>query len=223
MTLDTFINANALYLIPAAHSKIFLGNLVWKSQSGIPAFSRLGNANHIGNALNELGAVNKLDWHRIQQELERVRTKKTRISEYRFQEADRVAGTLFDGQRIGYEAVYVLDAKLVDVCTKIVSRKMHLKLAHYLGIVGLKELEAYFGDFHNVYMVTKLYYGTVELTVEDEHELFFEHMIPKDLSYVALNQHTIRGNVYSFKHNNIPFACKLEPLSAKLEVQSAST
>jgi hypothetical protein len=107
-----------------------------------------------------------------------------------------------------------------------VVKKGHFKVQQsvgYIGIVGLKELEAYFGDFHNVYMVTKLYYGTVELTVEDEHELFFEHMIPKDLSYVALNNHPIRGNVYSFKHNNIPFACKLEPLSAKLEAQSAST
>lgn len=62
MFLKAFTQQYDLQLLPAAHSGIRLGNLVWKPFWGHPKLSHPGLPNHISNALYDVGLLDKAQW-----------------------------------------------------------------------------------------------------------------------------------------------------------------
>ena len=62
MFLRAFTKQYNLQLLPAVHTGIRLGNLVWKPFWGLPKLSHPGLPNHISNALYNIGLLDKAQW-----------------------------------------------------------------------------------------------------------------------------------------------------------------
>ena len=101
MHLKNFTKQYRLHLLPAAHTRIILGNLVWKPFLGSPKHSHPGMPNHIGNALYDLGIINKSKWQHLLQNLDMAMCENAKLANIKIQQAHEVSASMLENIGLG--------------------------------------------------------------------------------------------------------------------------
>jgi len=210
MFLKTFTKHYDLHLLPAAHSRILLGNLIWKPFWGKPTLSHPGLPNHISNALYDIGLVDKTKWQNLLNQLDMPICQNAHLAKINIENAGKVAGSLLDGLGLGFEHGYMLQAEISAVCTKVMSNELRTQLDSYLEQIQPKLMRTLFRNPRKAYLITELYYGSVKIKVEKQHEIAFENRIAATKWPIQTDHTTDKSTDYVFAHNEVPFAYKME-------------
>ena len=210
MLLRTFTKNYNLQLLPAAHTGILLGNLVWKPFLGKPKLSHPGMPNHISNALYDIGIITKTTWQDILNKLEVPICKNAKLAKIKIDDVQQVVGSVLDKLGLGFEQSYVVESVITDVCAKVMDNNMRVGLDRYLEQIDPKLLRFSFRNPRKVYLITELYYGSIKIKVEKAHELTFERLVAATKWPVQANLKKENNHEYVFAHNEVPFAYKME-------------
>lgn len=188
MFLRTFTKHYDLHLLPAAHSGIRLGNLVWKPFWGHPKLHHPGLPNHISNALFNVGLLDKAQWSDHLKSFDVKMCKRAKLARIKIQGATEVGATLLEGMG---------DAS-------------RLRIDKYLERLDPKLLRALFRNPRKAYMITELYFGTLTIKVEKDHETAFEEKVMNTDWPIRATLNSDKNHEYTFDHNEVPFAYKME-------------
>lgn len=210
MFLKAFTKHYGLHLLPAAHSSIQLGNLVWNPFWGSPKLSHPGMPNHLSNALYDMGVLNKSSWKALFKKFDLPICEQAELAKIKLKNAAHAAGAALDAIGLGYEQAYLLKAEISDVCAKVIDNELRIELDSYLEHASQKMLRTLFRNPRKVYLITELYYGSLKISVEKQHEFAFEQRIKASQWPVKTQLDTDRTHIYEFAPNELPFAYKME-------------
>ena len=212
MYLKSFTKLYSLHLLPVEHTGILLGNLVWKPFLGTPKLSHRGMPNHISNALHDVELLNKAQWHNLIKEMDVNICQNANLAKIKIQNAFEVASGLLES--IGLDQSHLNETEISRVCTKIMDNKMRVILDHYLEQLKTKKLtRMLFRNPRKVYIITELYYGRITVKVEKEYEMAFKLKIKNTKWPVHTKINANTSNEYTFEHNEVPFAYKMEGIN----------
>ena len=212
MYLKSFTKLYSLHLLPVEHTGILLGNLVWKPFLGTPKLSHRGMPNHISNALHDVELLNKAQWHNLIKEMDVNICQNANLAKIKIQNAFEVASGLLES--IGLDQSHLNETEISRVCTKIMDNKMRVILDHYLEQLKTKKLtRMLFRNPRKVYIITELYYGRITVKVEKEYEMAFKLKIKNTKWPVHTKINADTSNEYTFEHNEVPFAYKMEGIN----------
>ena len=210
MFLRAFTKQYNLQLLPAAHTGIRLGNLVWKPFWGLPKLSHPGLPNHISNALYNIGLLDKAQWSDYLKSFEIKMCRNAKLARIKIQGAREVAATLLEGMGFGFEQQHLVETEISKVCAKVMDNASRVQLDAYLERLEPKLLRALFRNPRKAFMITELYYGTLTLKVEKDHEAAFEQNVMNTNWPIRTTLHADKNHEYTFDHNDVPFAYKME-------------
>jgi hypothetical protein len=204
MFLKSFTKQYNLHLLPASHSGIILGNLVWKPFWAKPKLSHPGMPNHIANALYDAGIFSKLEWHKYLKSFDAEICKKAGLAKIAIKGANKVAASILDGLGLGFESVYLVNTEIRSVCAKVMDNEQRSQLDQHLDKVQPKLKRMLFRNTRKAYIITELYYGTLSVNVQKEHESAFEHQMTVNTNWpLKVNLNTNESNEYVFDHNEV--------------------
>jgi hypothetical protein len=67
-----------------------------------------------------------------------------------------------------------------------------------------------FRNPRKVHLITELYYGNITIQVEKKYQTSFEQLISDAKWPIKLSLDAHNNFEYTFKHNDVPFACRME-------------
>ena len=210
MFLKAFTKHYDLHLLPAAHSGIRLGNMVWKPFWGRPKLSHPGLPNHISNALHDVGLLDKAQWSDHLKSFDIKMCKNAKLAKIKVEGATAVAASLLEGMGFGFEQNHLVDTQITKVCTKVMEDASRVQLDTYFEKLTPKLLRALFRNPRKAYMITELYYGTLIIKVQKQHEVAFEEKVMNTDWPIRATLHANKNHEYTFAHNEVPFAYKME-------------
>ena len=210
MFLRTFTKHYDLHLLPAAHSGIRLGNLVWKPFWGHPKLHHPGLPNHISNALFNVGLLDKAQWSDHLKSFDVKMCKRAKLARIKIQGATEVGATLLEGMGFGFEQGHLIKTEISKVCAKVMGDASRLRIDKYLERLDPKLLRALFRNPRKAYMITELYFGTLTIRVEKDHEIAFEEKVMNTDWPIRATLNSDKNHEYTFDHNEVPFAYKME-------------
>ncbi|MCF8331295.1 MAG: hypothetical protein K9H84_02500 [Bacteroidales bacterium] len=214
MELKKFRNKYDLELIPASNENIILGTLVWDPLIGKPSFDHRGMPNHIFNAILDAGLIDKAEW---QQHLDNARNTdpvKANLAETVIDVDLSVASTL------GYPKLNAIDNKFGlkniskftfgSLIAKTMSNLMRVRTDDYLEELKKKNWDKYDGSIRRVFIITELYYGSINLVVKQQLQEEFKVALKQSGMDISNEIVLGKSTEYSFDHQDVPFAMKLE-------------
>jgi len=208
--LTQFTRNYNLHLLPASHSSIVLGNLVWKPFWGKPKLSHPGMPNHISNALYDAGLFTKTQWHDDLKSFEAKICKRAALAKINVAGANKVAVSVFEGMGLGFEREYLVETEISELCTKVMTNKQRVNLDKHLEKLEPKLQRLVFRNPRKTYVITELFYGNLTIKVEKSHEFAFEQQMMQTNWPLKANLYPNKSNEYIFSHNEVPFAYKME-------------
>jgi hypothetical protein len=210
MFLRAFTKQYDLHLLPAAHSGIRLGNLVWKPFWGLPKLSHPGLPNHISNAFYNVGLLNKAQWSDHLKSFDVKMCRRAKLARIKIQGATVVGATLLEGMGLGFEQGHLIEAEISKVCAKVMKNALRIGIGKHLERLEPRLQRALFRNPRKAYMITELYYGTLTIKVEKNHETAFEEKVMNTDWPIRATLNSDKNHEYTFDHNEVPFAYKME-------------
>jgi len=211
MYFKQFTKLYNLHVLPAAHAGILLGNLVWKPFWGAPKLSHPGMPNHISNALYDIQQINRALWHNLLKKMDVNIFQNANLAQLKINNASETATTLLEGIGFGFEQNHLVKSEISEVCTKVMDNKMRVKLDHHLEQLKTNnQLRPLFRNPRKVYIITELYYGALTIKVEKGYEMAFKLKLKNTKWPVRTKVNSDLEYEYTFKHNEVPFAYKME-------------
>lgn len=208
--LTQFTRNYNLHLLPAAHSHISLGNLVWKPFWGQPKLSHPGMPNRISNALYDAGLLTKTQRHDDLKSFKAKICKRAVLAKINVAGANKVAVSVFEGMGLGFEREYLVETEISELCTKVMTNKQRVNLDKHLEKLEPKLQRVVFRNPRKTYVITELFYGNITIKVKKSHELAFGQQMMQTNRPLKANFYPEKSNEYIFSHNEIPFAYKME-------------
>lgn len=218
MEIKRFRNKYNLELIPASHENIILGNLVWDPIIGKPKFDHPGMSEHIYNAFLDADIISRDNWMKGIKELHREKIKYAHLADRVINMESNVISTL-EHPVIGelehhFELKKVSKFLFGNLQVKTMSNLNRIRIDNYLEILKKDNWKTYDGKLRRVYMITELYYGSLQLIMsrdfKNELDVTLEQTPLKLLETVEFD----KSIEYTFDHNKVPFAMRLEKVRA---------
>ena len=218
MEIKRFRNKYNLELIPASHEDIILGNLVWDPIIGKPKFDHPGMSEHIYNAFLDADIISRDNWMKGIKELHKEKIKYAHLADRVINMESNVISTL-EHPVIGeleqhFELQKVSKFHFGNLQVKIMSNLNRIKIDNYLEILKEDNWKTYDGKLRRVYMITELYYGSLQLIMSRD----FKNELDATLKETPLKlMETVefdKSIEYTFEHNKVPFAMRLEKVRA---------
>jgi len=214
MELKKFRNKYDLELIPASHEGIILGTLVWDPLIGKPAFNHPGMPDHIFNAFLDAEIITEEEW--------KLAFKMAKDEELK--EANLAVSTV----DLHVELISSLEQPAIgelgntftlkslkkfsfgDLKVRIMSPLLRVQIDSYLEKLKTGNWKYYDGKIRRVFIITELYYGKIKIVIDRSVKNDFLLAV-KSSGLEVSNEFELGSNIeYSFKHENVPFAMKLE-------------
>ena len=216
MELKKFRNKYHLELIPASHENIILGTLVWDPLIGRPRFVHRGMPEHIYNAFLDSGILNNKGWAQGIQSLHEEKLSKARLADQVIHMESNVVGTL-ENPLIGqlsevFEIEKVQKFHFGNLKVRVMSNLNRIRIDNHLELLKRDNWKTYDGKIRRVFMITELYYGSVELVIEKEWKTQLEASLKNTDLDIEKRVSFGKQLAYSFSHRNVPFAMRLEKL-----------
>lgn len=214
MEIRKFKAAYDLELIPASHEGITLGDLVWDSMFGPPAFTRKGMPNTIYTAFMDAGLIDQEAWQMFRDE-----SKNAGLSQAHFAtrtiDVDVEFVNEFRHPKIGVITGEIKMLKISkftfgDLQVRRMEDLLRIKIDRFLEQMKATRWSEYDGSIRRVFMITELYYGTIKLVVEKQYTAALDSFLEKSILKALSRSEGNFAVEYEFSHDNVPFAMRIE-------------
>ncbi|OYQ45572.1 hypothetical protein [Flavobacterium aurantiibacter] len=215
MNARDFYRKYDVELIPAALADLTLGKCVWDGGwFDKPSFERKGMPNYIFNAFvaEDLISLDECDEY-----LERFRTL-PRIEAAFSQESVELETD--DAIQLGIPQLAKLDAKLdmvknarfsvLEATGKSIPNRDRIIIDRLLDQLKAKNWDKYRTGLRRAYMITELYYGAVEITIDQKWEAALDANIAATPGEQAVKLKVGKSVSYTFPSGNVPFGMRME-------------
>lgn len=216
MEIRKFRNNYGLELITTSNAAISLGDLVWMPVSGAPLLRHAGMPASIYSAFLDADLIKKddflifkkecVDSERIPAELadRKVDVDRELLGELNHPVLGRIEGD--------FELENISKFNFGEIEMKQMSDLLRVKIDQYLEMMKANRWEEYDGKIRRVYMITELYYGSIQLVVERSLSGKLESALKKTGIDVLNKMEGSKSIEYSFKHDEVPFAMRVEKI-----------
>ena len=89
-----------------------------------------------------------------------------------------------------------------------------IRIDNYLEVLKKDNWKAYDGKIRRVYMITELYFGSVQLILNKEFKNKLETSLEQTPIKIMETIEFDKSIEYTFDHNKVPFAMRLEKVRA---------
>lgn len=214
MEIRQFRRRYELELIPAAHAGLTPGTLVWDPLLGKPRFEHRGMPNHLLNAFWDATLITEGEWETLMAEIKKEKLMPAAMAEVAV-ELDYQAGLEMEEPRLGKLDAHLDLSKVrkfsfTDLEVRRLSNPMRMELDDYLEVLRRERWAEYDGSIRRVFMITELYYGGLEITIDKAQETEIEAALETADLQGKLRHKSQRKRSYVFDHKEIPFAMRLE-------------
>jgi len=214
MELKQFRNKYDLELIPASHSNIINGNLVWDPLIGTPKFDHPGMPNHIFNAFVDADLIKKEELNTFLDECRNIPLTDANLAEQTIEVDMSLTNTLQrpDIGKLGHELGIdsIKKFSFGDIQMRSLTNLMRVTIDEFLEEMKRKKWELYDGKIRRVFMVTELYYGSIKLIIDKQVRNKMDASIPKAGMELNHKLELEKSVEYTFDHQNVPFAMRIE-------------
>jgi len=97
---------------------------------------------------------------------------------------------------------------------RTMSNLNRIRIDNYLEILKMSNWKTYDGKLRRVYMITELYYGSIQLILNKELKAELEGSIEQTQLKIKETVEFDKSIEYTFEHNSVPFAMRLEKIKA---------
>lgn len=214
MELRKFRNRYDLELIPASHEGIILGTLVWDPVIGKPVFDHPGMPDHIFNAFLDAEIITINEWEKALESLKNVDLSDANLAVSSVDiNVDIISGLehpLLGSLSNSIKLESLKKFSFGDLNARIMSPLLRVQIDSYLEKLKENNWKFYDGKIRRVFIITELYYGRIKIVIDKTLKNDFKLAIKN--SGLSINNEIEFGTAieYSFKHENVPFAMKLE-------------
>lgn len=214
MQLKKFRNKYDLELIPASHAGIMLGCLVWDPLIGKPSFNHSGMPQHIFNAFLDAELLSETEWKNYLTEAKESPTVAAHFAESTLHINKEVAHSLdhpqLDEINHSFSLNKVTKFSFGELRVRTMSNLLRVRIDNYLESLKQNNWDDYDGKIRSVFMITELYYGSIQVVIDKALQDSFNATIKK-LDINAQNEIKLNQSIeYTFEHNNVPFAMRIE-------------
>ena len=214
MEIKRFRNKYNLELIPASHEDIILGNLVWDPIIGKPKFNHPGMPEHIYNAFLDAGLITREKWISAISDLNKEEIKYAHLADRVIQMETNVVSSLenpvIQELEVNFGLKKISKFHFGNLQVKTMSNLNRIKIDNYLELLKKDKWKAYDGKIRRVYLITELYFGSIQLIVNKTHKTDLELSL-EEANLKVLESVEFDGSVeYTFDHKKVPFAMRLE-------------
>lgn len=216
MEIRQFRRHYDLELIPASHHGIILGSLVWDPIIGKPKFNHPGMSNHIYNAFRNAELISNDELVSFTEA-----SKDTPLGAAQFGSIVReveididFAGSLDHSQINALEASMGMEKvkkfSFADLQARVMTNLERVRIYDFLDRLKKDHWDEYDGKIRRVFMITELYYGSIKMVIDSSLKTEFDaQLVLKEME--AENEVSLGNRLeYTFDHNNVPFAMRLE-------------
>ena len=214
MEIKRFRNKYDLELIPTSHENIILGNLVWDPIIGKPRFDHPGMSEHIYNAFLDAGIISRDNWIKGIKDLHKEEIKFAHLADRVINMEANVVTTLenpvINELEQRFELKNISKFLFGNLQVKTMSNHNRIRIDNYLEVLKKDNWKTYDGKIRRVYMITELYYGSVQLILNKHLKNELEtslKMSSLDITQILEFDKSIE---YTFDHKQVPFAMRLE-------------
>lgn len=205
MDIRKFREKYGLSLIPASHVGIILGTLVWDPLLSPPSFNFKGMPKHILNAFLDAGLLTESDWSKFRINLKKAPQLTANFAD---QNIGVEANSLqeFNNPVINtilskIEVLSIRKFRFGNLQARVMPDIIRVEIDSLLEKLKRNNWSAYDGKIRRVFMITELYYGDIQILISKGVQV--KNMLKTNIDS-NLNQE------YSFSHQEVPFAMKLE-------------
>ena len=218
MEIKRFRNKYNLELIPTSHENIILGNLVWDPIIGKPKFDHPGVSEHIYNAFLDAKIISRENWMKGIKELHKEKIKFAHLADRVINMESNVVTTLenpvINELEQRFELKNVSKFHFGNLQVKTMSNLNRIRIDNYLEVLKKDNWKAYDGKIRRVYMITELYFGSVQLILNKEFKNKLETSLEQTPIKIMETIEFDKSIEYTFDHNKVPFAMRLEKVRA---------
>lgn len=214
MEIKKFRNKYGLELIPASHEDIILGSLVWDPLIGKPKFVHPGMPEHIYNAFLDAKIISRNNWMKKINELNKEKIKSAHLADQVIHMEANVVSTLenpvIQELEHRFELKKISKFHFGNLQVKAMSNLSRIQIDNHLELLKKDRWKAYDGNIRRVFMITELYYGSIQLIVNRQFKTELDASVKQsDLQITEAVE--FDGSVeYTFDHKMVPFAMRLE-------------
>lgn len=216
MEIKRFRNKYNLELIPASHENIILGNLVWDPIIGKPKFDHPGMSEHIFNTFLDAGIISRQNWIKGIKDLHKEKIKSAHLADRVINLEANVVTTLehpvINELEQRFELNNISKFHFGYLQVKTMSNLNRIRIDNYLEILKKDNWQAYDGKIRRVYMITELYYGSVQLILSKALKNKMDTSITQSSLRIKETVEFDKSIEYTFDHNQVPFAMRLEKI-----------
>jgi hypothetical protein len=218
MELKKFRNKYNLELIPASHENIILGNLVWDPLVGKPKFDHPGMSEHIYNSFLDAGIISRANWMKGIKDLHKEKIKSAHLADRIISMEANVVSTLenpvINTLQHSLELENISKFHFGNLQVKTMSNLNRIRIDNYLEVLKKDNWKVYDGNIRRVYMITELYFGSIQLIISSDLKSELDSSLQQaDLKLLETVEFD-RSIEYTFDHNKVPFAMRLEKMKA---------
>jgi len=214
MELKKFRNKYDLELIPTSHEGIILGTLVWDPVIGKPVFDHPGMPDHIFNAFLDAEIITIDEWKSALESVKRVELDEANLAassvDINVDIISAIEQPLVGELSNSFKLKSLKKFSFGDLNVRIMPPLLRVQIDDYLERLKENNWKFYDGKIRRVFIITELYYGRVRIVIDKM--LKNEFILAVENSGLRVNNEIEFGSAieYSFKHENVPFAMKLE-------------
>ncbi len=205
MDIRNFKEKYGLNLIPASHAGIVLGTLVWDPLLSPPSFNYKGMPKHILNPFLDAGFLTEKEWSSILVKLKKVPQLLANFADQNIgvevSSLQEFNNPIINTILSNIELVSIRKFRFANLQARVMPDIIRIEIDSLLEKLKRNNWQEYDGKIRRVFMITELYYGDIQI------------FIRKGIHVKSVFKTNINSNLnqeYSFSHQEVPFAMKLE-------------
>jgi hypothetical protein len=214
MEIKKFRTNYGLELITASHSGIAVGDLVWFPLAGPPAFSHPGMPGSISTAFLDAGLIDMDEYNLYREEClgtglipAHLADKNVDINAEFITELSHPTMGKIEGN---FKLEAISKFNFGEIQVRVMDNLLRVKTDQYLELMKEKKWKEYDGRIRRVHIITELYYGSIKLIVERSLSGNMDAAIEKTGIKVLSRSEGSQSVEYSFAHEEVPFAMRIE-------------
>lgn len=215
MNLRAFYRQYDLELIPVALETLTLGKCVWDGGwFDQPSFDHEGMPNYIYNIFVEKNIISDDECEAQLGRLHSLNNVEAAFAteniEFELEDALEIKIAQHIDMKSNFDLKSVKSFSISGAVGKAIPNRDRINIDRMLDQIKDIYWDEYKSKLRRAYLITELYYGKIEITIDSDLEINFEAALPYD-QLRAANKFKLGKNVsYVFESSKVPFAMRLE-------------
>lgn len=214
MNLRSFYRKYDLELIPAALETLTLGKCVWDGGwFDQPSFEHEGMPNYIYNIFVQKNLISDDECEAQLARLHSLENVEAELAketiEFEIEDALEIEIAKQINMNANFDLKSVKSFSISGAVGKAIPNRDRINIDRLLDQIKDKYWEEYKSKLRRAYIITELYYGKVEITIDSDLEASFEGALPGDQLATANKFKLGRTVSYTFESSKVPFAMRL--------------